>query len=96
MPQILSSADLADRVRDRYADVHGGAEHLERSAAWDAASVSLALKHVRLAKAAVHDLARTGDLAITTALGADDSEEMISLDIVEDGLQRTLEALKRL
>jgi hypothetical protein len=96
MPQDLSPADLADRVRDRYADMHGGAEHLERSAAWDAASVMLALKHVRLAKSAVRDLARTGDLAITMALGADDSEEMISLDIVEEGLQRTLEALKRL
>ncbi|HEX2889452.1 hypothetical protein [Vineibacter terrae] len=96
MPQDLSPAELAERVRDRYADRHGGAEHLERSAAWDIASLTLALKQVQLAKSAVHDLARTSDLSITMALGADDSEEMISLEIAEDGLQRTLEALKRL
>ncbi len=92
----LSPVDLADRVRDRYADRHGGAEHLERSAAWDAASVALALKQVQLAKSAVRDLARTADLSLTMELGADDSEAMISLEIVEQDLQHTLEALKRL
>jgi len=96
MPPGLTPAELADRVRDRYTDTSHDDPRLHQSAISDTASVSLALSRVRLAKSALRDLARAGNLSITMELGADNSEEMISLDIAEDGLQRTLEALQRL
>jgi hypothetical protein len=96
MPQDLSPENLADLTRDRYSDAHGDMRHLYKSAAWDAASVTLALQHVRLAKSAVKSLAAMGDLDLTMELGADDGDEMVSLNLAEDGLTRALEALRRL
>lgn len=96
MSPSLTPAELADRVRERYTGRSHDDQYLHESAIGDAACVSLALSRIRLAKSALRDLARTGNLSITLELGADNSEEMISLEIAEDGLQRTLEALKRL
>lgn len=96
MPQDLPPDDRAERTRDRYAGGDGDARPLHQSAARDAAAVVLALRHVRLAQSAVRDLARSGDLSITMELGADDSDEMMSLNLAEEGLARALETLRRL
>ncbi|HKU97745.1 MAG TPA: hypothetical protein VJR58_20820 [Vineibacter sp.] len=96
MSPSLTPEELADRVRERYTDRSHDDLDLRGSAIADAAAISQALSRVRLAKSALKDLARAGNLSITMELGANNSEEMISLDIAEEGLQRTLEALKRL
>jgi len=96
MPQDSSRAhDIADRVRDDYLDRHGTTSQTHRSAAWDAAYVNVALQQLRVAKAALQDLTRCGDLPVTRAPGAG-SDALRALDDADEEMERVLDALRTL
>jgi hypothetical protein len=94
MPQDVSPSDLAASVRDQYRDVHGTTTLIQRSAAWDAGFVELALQQVKVARAAIEDLVRAGDVPITRSLG-EESEALQGMTMAEQGLRCVLAALRQ-